>query len=142
MMLYWVINPWRSAFDFKGRATRREYWLFLIQLYAAFLLGTIAIGLAIGAAEESAGQAGSVAGGFGVIGLACLAFLAYLSASVRRLHDHDKSGWFFLVTAFPFFGWIFFLIMMLTPGNPYENSYGPDPRERGLSSDETAAIFS
>src|SRR5687768_13485080 len=137
MMLYWLLRPWRCAFDFSGRATRREYWLFLVQLYGA------AFALMMVAGMVSRTEAGAEAG----IDLAALlvilvGIIPYLSASVRRLHDHDKSGWLFLLALIPLVGWIFFLIMMLTPGTQGENGYGEDPRERGLSGEAAAAIFS
>ena len=76
---------------------------------------------------DPGGATGAILGGAFLI-LYLFAFIATLSASVRRLHDHDKSGWFYLVSMFPFFGWIFFLFMMFTPGDEEENSYGPNPR--------------
>jgi uncharacterized membrane protein YhaH (DUF805 family) len=69
--------------------------------------------------------------------------LAQLAAGVRRIHDHDKTGWFILLALVPLIGWIFFLIMMLTPGTPGENSYGYDPCEGDRPSpDEVAEVFS
>ena len=69
--------------------------------------------------------------------------LAQLAAGVRRIHDHDKTGWFILLGMVPLVGWIFFLIMMLTPGTPGENSYGYDPREGDRPSlEEVAGVFS
>jgi uncharacterized membrane protein YhaH (DUF805 family) len=51
-----------------------------------------------------------------------------LAATVRRLHDQDKSGWFVLIYFIPFVGGIIFLILMLMPGTDDWNSYGDDPR--------------
>ena len=69
--------------------------------------------------------------------------IATISAGVRRIHDHDKTGWLLLLSFVPLFGWIFLLIMTLTPGTRGENSYGYDPREGDApSADEMAAIFS
>jgi uncharacterized membrane protein YhaH (DUF805 family) len=129
-----LTRPWTHIFDYKGRSTRREYWLFILTFYlllfaAAIVLGLIAAALGIKVEREGEGAFSAVVGVF--LGLYTLAaLLALLSLSVRRLHDHDKTGWFLLLSWFPLFGWIFFLIMMLTPGNDYENSYGPDPRVR------------
>lgn len=80
-----------------------------------------------------------------VIVLLVMLFLviASLAAGVRRLHDHDKTGWLFLLSLVPLIGWIFFLIMTLTPGTKGENSYGYDPREGDfLSAEEVASVFS
>ena len=133
----WVTRPWRQAFDFKGRATRREYWLFVLQTYA------LIFGLFLGLAQfqDSAGVAPIVLALVPILSL--FLFIALLSAGVRRLHDHDKSGWMILIAAFPFVGWIFYLIMMLTPPTPGENGYGHDPREGDHDSpDALAGVFS
>ena len=141
-MLYWLARPWRQAFNFSDRATRREYWLFVVQLYVVFLLLMFLTGVALGLAYPAAlDDEGSP-----LIGtLALIAFLLllipYLSASVRRLHDHDKTGWLFLLTLVPLAGWVFYLIMMLTPGTQGENGYGSDPRDKLESERDMAEVF-
>ena len=47
-----------------------------------------------------------------------------LAIAVRRLHDTNKSGWFFLINFIPIVGPIWFLILMLTKGDTYTNNYG------------------
>jgi uncharacterized membrane protein YhaH (DUF805 family) len=140
-----LTRPWTHIFDYKGRSTRREFWLFtIIYYFGIFALASVG-GLVASATNliDEGGTAENVLGtvlGIGLI-LYVLAFLmASLSLSVRRLHDHDKTGWFLLLSGVPFVGWIFFLIMMLTPGNDYENSYGPDPR-LGEPLDDKADVF-
>lgn len=141
-MLYRLVRPWRQAFDFRGRATRREYWLFLVQLYLAFLLLVFA-----GAFLFELAAPGLLEGGENplpalLVGAAMLLMcVPYLAASVRRLHDHDKTGWLFLLSFIPLIGWIFFLIMMLTPGTQGENGYGPDPRDKGESPEAMYEVF-
>lgn len=135
-----LLRPWRRAFVFSGRATRTEYWLFYVQLFAVAFLMIMA-----GDALVPAGDPDTVAGLL-VIPLVLFyifAWIATLSASIRRLHDHDKSGWFYLLTFIPLVGWIFFLIMMLTPGTEGENDYGHDPRQ-GEPEDhgDVGAVFS
>lgn len=136
----WVTRPWRQAFSFSGRATRREYWLFQAQLFALYI-GTIAL---LGAVvEESASDAVTAILAMVVLLIMLFFIVAALAAGVRRVHDHDKSGWLFLLSFVPLIGWIFFLIMTLTPGTKGENSYGYDPREGDfLSAEEVASVFS
>jgi uncharacterized membrane protein YhaH (DUF805 family) len=141
-MLYWLARPWRQTFDFSGRATRREYWMFLVQLYAVLVIAMIGFGALMAAVAPDLAERGAAGVGLGVIILFLLALIPYLSASIRRLHDHDKSGWLFLLSMVPLVGWIFYLIMMLTPGTPGENGYGPDPRERLASAEDMAGVFS
>ncbi|MDU7716627.1 MAG: DUF805 domain-containing protein, partial [Veillonella sp.] len=58
----------------------------------------------------------------GIIELALI--LPGLAITVRRLHDTNKSGWFFLINFIPIVGPIWFLILMLTKGDTYTNNYG------------------
>lgn len=136
----WVIRPWRQAFDFSGRATRREYWLFQAQLLLLYFGLIVLMGWLIEALQSDA-----VTGGVAVATLLIMLFfiVASLALGVRRVHDHDKTGWLFLLSFVPLIGWIFLLIMTLTPGTKGENSYGYDPREGDhLSAEEVASVFS
>lgn len=140
-----LTRPWTHMFDYKGRSTRREFWLFTFVYYFGIFAVASVGGLVASASNliDEGGTAESALGtllGFGLILYVIAFFLASLSLSVRRLHDHDKTGWFLLLSWVPFIGWIFFLIMMLTPGNAYENSYGPDPREHDPNRD-AAEVF-
>jgi uncharacterized membrane protein YhaH (DUF805 family) len=77
----------------------------------------------------------------GVIATSLL-LVPWLSVAVRRVHDHDKSGWMTLLVLVPGIGWIFHLILMCTPGSEGENHYGPDPRDPNLSQRAVSEIFS
>jgi uncharacterized membrane protein YhaH (DUF805 family) len=134
-------RPWRQAFNFRGRATRREYWMFLPLLYGAWVLAIFAVALVVGFSGADDGAFDAIVLTFTFATMA-LATVLLLSASIRRLHDHGKSGWLFLLTLIPLVGWIFYLIMMLTPGTVGENEYGSDPRQRGFSSEDAYAVFS
>jgi uncharacterized membrane protein YhaH (DUF805 family) len=140
-----LTRPWTHIFDYKGRSTRREYWLFMLVYYFGIFAVASVFGLFASATNviDEGGTAENVLGA--VLGVVLMVyvvafFMAALSLSVRRLHDHDKTGWLLLITLFPLVGWIFSLIMMLTPGNDYENSYGPDPRQ-GEPLGDTAEVF-
>ena len=138
-MLYWVLRPWRQILNFRARSPRREYWLFIVQLYVVAVGLLVALALTVDPtllAEEQSSHEGWIAA------VILLFFIPYVAASVRRLHDHDKGGWFLLLWFIPLVGWIFYLIMMLTPGTKGENGYGPDPRERLDEAARVADIFS
>jgi len=57
--------------------------------------------------------------------------LCYLAASVvvgvRRLHDIGWSGWLILLSAVPYAGPVFGLVMLFKPGTPGNNRFGPQP---------------
>jgi uncharacterized membrane protein YhaH (DUF805 family) len=110
---------------FSGRSRRKEFWMFflfyLIVLLTALILDNI-LGTTIDIMETNTD--------FGLIYL--ISFISLLiplvSVSVRRLHDINKSGWFFLVIFIPLIGLIWFIIMAITEGDKGENQYGPDPK--------------
>ncbi len=76
---------------FDGRATRSEYWW--------FVLFTFLVTAALGMVSETLS---------GVFSLGVL--LPSLAVGVRRLHDIDKSGWFLLVWFIPIIGWIVMIV--------------------------------
>ena len=70
----------------------------------------------------------------GVAVLACIYFLATLlpclGVSIRRLHDRDLSGWWFLISLIPYVGGIIFLILAVMDGTKGPNRFGPDPKQQ------------
>jgi uncharacterized membrane protein YhaH (DUF805 family) len=44
---------------------------------------------------------------------------------VRRLHDGDRSGFFIFLGLVPFIGGLIVLVLMILPGTPGPNQYGP-----------------
>lgn len=91
--------------DFSGRATRKEFWLFVLFLYITEFIAGFIDGLA--GTEFVANIV--------LVGL----LLPYIAVAARRMHDVGKSGWFMLI---PFYN----LILAFTPSipNPESNAEG------------------
>ncbi len=66
---------------FKGRASRSEYWWFMLFVWLISIVGAVL--------EGTMGNDGAAISG--LISLAT--FLPSLSAQIRRLHDTGRSGW-------------------------------------------------
>ena len=99
-----------------GRAARSEFWWF--QLY--FVLGYVVLG----------GLGGALVGeiaGILVLLFALAHFCPLLAVTVRRLHDIDRSGWWYLVTFIPLIGPLVFLYWAVKRGTQGPNSFGNDP---------------
>ncbi len=83
----------RKYADFSGRATRAEYWW--------WVLATFLVSLAIGSVETAFGAVLSAIGLIAFTPFSTLFSLAIvlpnLAVTARRLHDIGKSGWWQLV---------------------------------------------
>ena len=83
------ILAYKRIFDFKGRATRKEYWMF----YLKFLIAIPIIGFIASILSNITELFGAIFGGiFAVILIIPLPLVA-LSLAVRRMHDIGRSGW-------------------------------------------------
>lgn len=133
MLLPSLTDPFRRMFDFRGRARRRDYWLFVAWqipvLLGAFFIASLATGTAgtlILLPEIMI---------WGMLGYTAIFGLPVLALQVRRLHDHEKSGWWMLAGFFPYLGLGFLVYLMAQPGTWGPNRYGPDPRHAGWDGD-------
>jgi uncharacterized membrane protein YhaH (DUF805 family) len=109
---------------FSGRAPRSEFWFF-----ALFAIGgNIVAGILDPILGTSFGT-GPQASGSGILtliwGLALL--LPNISVAVRRLHDRDRSGWWYWLFLIPLVGAIWLLVWFFRRGTVGANRFGPDP---------------
>ena len=106
---------------FAGRATRSEFWwwwLFSSLVYAvAFLLALI-----LGGSSSSDGVSAVAIVIYLVAGLALI--LPSISVMVRRLHDIDRSGWWYWIGLVPCVGPIILIVFYVTPGTAGQNRFG------------------
>ena len=117
----WYIKVLKNYFNFDGRARRKEYWFFVL-FNIIFAIVAAVIDNVLGIASEELGY-GPI---YGLYALAT--FIPGIAVSIRRLHDIGKSGWYFLLALIPCVGGIILLVFALTPGDPYDNEFGPDPK--------------
>ncbi|EYB68823.1 hypothetical protein DEIPH_ctg017orf0197 [Deinococcus phoenicis] len=127
--------------DFRGRARRREYWMFVL------INGVITLILQL---PYLFGGAAQVAAGESLSGLALLSLLVSslyglavlvpsLAVGVRRLHDTGRSGWWMLIGLIPFVGGIILLIFTVMDSQPGSNKWGPNPKGLGSAGTTPAA---
>jgi uncharacterized membrane protein YhaH (DUF805 family) len=94
---------------FNGRARRPEYWWF-----ALFGLITYAVAAVIDAATGTPV--------FVIIALLAL-LVPSLAVAIRRLHDTNRSGWWYLICLVPLIGGIVLLVFMASDSTPGTNQY-------------------
>ncbi|HJS46248.1 MAG TPA: DUF805 domain-containing protein [Rhizomicrobium sp.] len=108
---------------FTGRASRSEYWFFVL----SYVLLTMVV------AAVCALLGGSILLWIG-IGIVMLGvFLPSLAAQVRRLHDTNASGWWILIGLIPYIGGLIMLVWYCIPGTKGENRFGPDPLQQDVA---------
>jgi uncharacterized membrane protein YhaH (DUF805 family) len=107
----------QNIFEYKGRASRSAYWWFalaeLIGWVGVLILAAIFAAVHIPALSILLYLAAAVA-----------AFLLGLSLTIRRLHDQDKSGFWYFIGFVPFIGGIWLLVLMVMEGTPGPNRFG------------------
>ncbi|MDE6624105.1 MAG: DUF805 domain-containing protein [Alistipes sp.] len=100
--------------DFKGRARRKEYWMFVLFNFIV----SVVISL--------------IGGGLGIkwlSGLYSLAvFVPSLALTARRLHDIGKSGWWMLIAFIPVVGAIWLLVLLCLDSQAETNKWGANPK--------------
>ena len=108
---------------FSGRATRPEYWWWLLATIILFTVlglidgGLIAPMMGFETFSPDAGQPVSM-----VVSLALL--LPNLAVAVRRLHDNDRSGWWLLLSLIPLLGTLVLLYFFVQRGTEGSNRFG------------------
>lgn len=113
---------------FSGRAPRSELWWFvLFTLLANFALGIVDQAI-FGLSPD--GQPVSILGG--LFSLAVL--LPTIAVGVRRLHDLDRTGWWYLLIFIPVVGALVLVFFFVQRGTAGPNRFGPDPLESAAPS--------
>jgi uncharacterized membrane protein YhaH (DUF805 family) len=155
----WMLLPLKRYAEFSGRSRRMEFWMYAL---LSFIVYMIAYGLIVAGGGLSlllASRARALGGAqseltnvvpgplfWAGVALACLWLLATLiptiAVTVRRLHDRDMTGWWYLgfIVAIVVLGRIgivgslvtllleiVWLVVMALPGTSGANRYGDDP---------------
>ena len=119
----WYLKVLKQWSDFKGRARRKEYWMFvlfnIIFLIIAAILDNI-LGLTFSR---------EIPYGYIYLLYALLVLVPGIAVAVRRLHDISKSGWWYLIVFIPIIGAIWLIVLFVTDGTPGENQWGMNPKE-------------
>ena len=126
----WMLMPLKRYADFSGRSCRKEYWMFYLLIILVFVADFILGGL-IGAGVSSSGNSSAMGVFGGILGILSTVFILgllipSLAVAVRRLHDIDKSGWFYLITFIPFVN-IVLIVWSCQRGTEGPNRFGDDP---------------
>ena len=122
MTFGYYLEGLRRYADFEGRASRAEFWWFILVFYGIQIAGAVA-SVALGMFSSALELLLTVMLFVHGLGL----FLPQLAVTARRLHDTGRSGWWILISLVPFVGWIPLLIFLVLPSHAGPNEYGRGP---------------
>ena len=116
-----IISNYKNVFkkwgDFQGRASRSEFWYFVLANFIVSILLSAVDRVVLG--QSSGGVLASL--------YALLALLPSLAVAFRRLHDVGKSAWWLLISLIPLVGFIV-LIYFYVKDSDAINEYGANPK--------------
>ncbi|WP_149086820.1 DUF805 domain-containing protein [Pseudomonas prosekii] len=93
---------------FNGRASRREYWMFIL-----INLGISIAFIVLDTLLQTPGIFSNI--------YSLAVFLPGLAAAIRRMHDTDRSGWWILLP-------IVNIVFLAQDSQPGVNRFGPNPK--------------
>ncbi len=121
-----VYLAYAKAFDYSSRASRAEYWWFILFcMIAAILISVFTVFVLFPYFESLENVVKDIS--------ICMYILVLpisipsISLSVRRLHDINKSGWWLLMSIIPIIGIVGSCILLywhIKPGDLSVNRYG------------------
>ena len=117
----WYLKAMNSYATFKGRSTRSEYWYFML-FYILILVMPLILAGFLGLGENGQSIMFIISGI-----LLLIHIIPSLAVSIRRLHDIDKSGWWYLISFIPYIGAIAIMIMAMIDSKD-DNEYGENPK--------------
>lgn len=109
-----------KCMTFSGRMGRKDFWIFyslLIVLYVSLTL----LDVLLGWYHEGLGL--GVVSGITFI----LTVIPSIAATIRRLHDTNRSGWWYLISFIPLIGVGILFVLAALKGTDGSNRYGEIP---------------
>ena len=121
-------------FGFSGRIGRGQWWLAQLAILVVIL---VFVGIIAAVAQPGASDSlDNVGMGIVLLVGAAVVLIVWINiaSTVKRFHDRDKSGVWFLIVLVPYIGSLWQLVECgFLPGSPGTNGYGPTPGSGGSS---------
>ena len=106
---------------FNTRSSRSEYWFWVLFVILLSIVAGVIDNLLFGS---------SILGTLVTLGL----LVPGIAVGVRRLHDIDRSGWWYLIALIPLIGALVLIYWFVQPGTPGSNEFGDNPLGDAASS--------
>jgi Predicted membrane protein len=102
---------------FTGRASRKEFWMFVLVNIVISIIFSILTRIPIL----------RIIFWIVFILFSLAVLIPGIALGIRRLHDVNYSGWLILLCLIPVVNVIFIFLLCVIEGNQYDNQYGPTP---------------
>lgn len=125
----WFMKCMKKCIVFSGRARRKEYWYFylcytILIIPVSFFVTIIVIILGVGILGLD--RTASDVFNYVVVDIVSIvSWFFSIAVSVRRLHDINRSGWWYLFGIIPVIGWITLIVFYVTDTKYETNKWGP-----------------
>ncbi|MCQ2102794.1 MAG: DUF805 domain-containing protein [Fibrobacter sp.] len=149
----YYIDAFKNYAKFSGRATRKQFWMFIL---FNFLIN-FTVGFCSGFFDGLAGSLYSsrtislstartllgVSEFFSVVLIiySLAVMVPALAINWRRMHDINKSGAWCFITLIPIAGLIWYIVLCCQPGDEGENDFGVPSHLEDKSSEHSAAPY-
>jgi uncharacterized membrane protein YhaH (DUF805 family) len=107
-LLQAVISCLQKYIGFGGRASRAEYWWYMLFYIVLSIVAQLINDKLASVVYFSL-------------------MLPTVAVGMRRLHDIGKSGWYMLIWLVAVIGWVIMIYWAVQPGQPNTNQYGQEP---------------
>ena len=111
-----ISSGFRNYVGFSGRASRSEFWFWILFTVLVGLFTTIIDLRILSSKIQLISSIWSL-----------VTFLPSLAVGVRRLHDADRSGWWLLLVFIPLIGFVVLIVFWCLEGTRGSNCFGSDP---------------
>jgi uncharacterized membrane protein YhaH (DUF805 family) len=110
-----VASAFLNFATWSGRASRSEFWYFQLLMLICYI-PIYVFDREVGATT--------------LFAFILIFMLPNISVTVRRLHDTNRSGWWYWIIMVPVIGVLIFYGLMCWPGDANRNDYGENPLMR------------
>ena len=117
---------YKKTFNFKGRASKSEFWWFY--LYDAIIYVASEMTLKTDSYDNLIYSDGTISLGLILTILFLINFIPAAAVGVRRLHDTNRSGWWYLLFIIPLIILVG-LYFCTNDGSKGKNRFGSKPKK-------------
>jgi uncharacterized membrane protein YhaH (DUF805 family) len=125
-----------NYWNYKGRSSRKSFWMMFLTAIALQVVSGIGAGLAN--SGDTTASLASLPINLFVIVVALFLLIPLFFSAMRRCHDVNYSYWYTLI---PLFNVYLFALMMFARGTVGANNYGEDPTDtpNGITNPDATA---